>query len=225
MRAMTGHAEWRAVPPDLFSKPRFATMYMKAAARADQRGADDHRRRLLDGLHGRVVEIGAGHGLNFAHYPTAVTGVLAIEPEATLRASAEDAAARAPVPVAVVEGTADALPLGDREVDAVVVSLVLCSVPDQATALAEARRVLRPGGELRFYEHVIARSQPKRAMLQLADRSGLWPMVAGGCHPARDTGAAIEAAGFVIERCERFMFSTSALEPKIPYILGSARRT
>jgi ubiquinone/menaquinone biosynthesis C-methylase UbiE len=206
------------------SKPRFAKMYMKAAARADQRGADAHRRRLLEGLSGRVVEVGAGHGINFQHYPATVTGVLAIEPEGTLRATAEDAAKSAPVPVTVVEGTADALPLGDGEADAVVVSLVLCSVPDQATALAEARRVLRPGGEIRFYEHVIARCQPKRTILQFADRSGLWPKIAGGCHPARDTGAAIEAAGFTTERCERFGFSASALEPKIPHILGVARR-
>jgi ubiquinone/menaquinone biosynthesis C-methylase UbiE len=206
------------------SKPRFAKMYIKAAARAERRGATDHRRRLLEGLSGRVVEVGAGHGLNFAHYPAAVIEVIAIEPESTLRASAEHAAAQAPVPVTVLEGTADALPVRDGDADAVVASLVLCSVPDQATALAEARRVLRPGGQLRFYEHVIARCQPKRAILQLADHSGLWPKIAGGCHPARDTGAAIETAGFAIERCERFMFSAGALEPKVPHILGVARR-
>jgi ubiquinone/menaquinone biosynthesis C-methylase UbiE len=206
------------------SKPRFAKMYVKAAARAERRGGTDHRRRLLEGLSGRVVEVGAGHGLNFQHYPQAVTEVLAVEPEATLRAQAERAAAAAPVPVTVVAGTAEALPLGDGEADAVVASLVLCSVPDQAVALAEARRVLRPGGELRFYEHVIARCQPRRAILQFADRSGLWPKIAGGCHPARDTGAAIEDAGFTLERCERFMFRASALEPSVPHILGVARR-
>jgi ubiquinone/menaquinone biosynthesis C-methylase UbiE len=206
------------------SKPRFAKMYVKAAARAERRGATDHRRRLLEGLSGRVVEVGAGHGLNFAHYPATVTEVLAIEPEGTLRAYAEEAAKRAPVPVTVLSGTADSLPLGDGEADAVVASLVLCSVPDPAGALTEARRVLHPGGELRFYEHVIARCQPKRAILQLADHSGVWPRIAGGCHPARDTGGAIEASGFEIERCERFMFSASALEPKVPHILGVARR-
>jgi SAM-dependent methyltransferase len=206
------------------SKPRFAKMYVKAAARAEGRGATDHRRQMLDGVSGRVVEVGAGHGLNFAHYPATVTGVLAIEPESTLRARAEHAAGRAPVPVTVQSGTADALPLDDGEADAVVASLVLCSVPDQATALAEAHRALRPGGELRFYEHVIAHCQPKRTILQVADHSGLWPKIAGGCHPARDTGAAIEAAGFSIERCQRFMFSASALEPKVPHILGVARR-
>ncbi|MGH2800477.1 MAG: methyltransferase domain-containing protein [Thermoleophilaceae bacterium] len=205
-------------------RPFFARMYPKAAARADRRGATDHRRRLLDGLSGRVVELGAGNGLNFAHYPTTVTEVVAIEPEPNLRAAAEAAAQRAAVTVTVRAGTADHLPLEDGEVDAAVASLVLCSVPDQASALAELHRVLRPGGELRFYEHVIARCQPKRTILQLADRSGLWPAIAGGCHPARDTGAAIEAAGFTIERSERFGFSASAVEPSVPHILGVARR-
>jgi len=204
--------------------PRFARMYLKASDRMERRGATEHRRKLLDGLSGRVVELGAGNGLNFAHYPASVSEVIAIEPEPTLRAAAERAVEAAPAPVMVAAGTAEALPLGDAEVDAAVASLVLCSVPDQARALAEVHRVLRPGGELRFYEHVIANCQPKRALLQLVDHSGLWPKLAGGCHPARDTRAAIEAAGFEIERCERFGFKASALEPSIPHIIGRARR-
>ena len=206
------------------ARPRFARMYMKAAARADRRGATQHRRALLRDLTGRVLEVGAGNGLNFAHYPPTVTEVVAIEPEPTLRAIAQNAAAGAPVPVTVRDGTADALPLADGDMDAAVASLVLCSVPDQARALAELRRVLRPGGDLRFYEHVIARCQPMRTILQVADHSGLWPAIGGGCHPARDTGLAIEAAGFVIERCERFGFRASTLEPSVPHILGIARR-
>lgn len=164
-----------------------------------------------------------GNGLNFAHYPTTVTEVVAIEPEPTLRAEAQSAAARAPVPVVVREGVADALPMADGEMDAAAASLVLCSVPDQPRALAELHRVLRPGGELRFYEHVIARCQPKRMILQVADRSGLWPAIGGGCHPARDTAAAIQAAGFAIEHCERFGFRASPREPSLPHILGIAR--
>jgi ubiquinone/menaquinone biosynthesis C-methylase UbiE len=128
------------------------------------------------------------------------------------------------VPVRVLPGVADALPLEDESVDAAVASLVLCSVPDQDRALAELRRVLRPGGELRFYEHVISRRGPKRLLLQLADRSGLWPRIAGGCHPARDTGAAIERAGFQVRSREELMFAASRLEPSIPHILGVARR-
>jgi ubiquinone/menaquinone biosynthesis C-methylase UbiE len=206
-------------------RPRFARMYLKAGERMDRRGAADHRRRLLEGLAGRVVEVGAGNGLNFAHYPATVTEVVAIEPEPTLRAAAERAATAAAVPVTVRQGTAETLPLADGEVDAAVASLVLCSVPDQARALAELRRVLRPDGELRFYEHVIAERQPMRAILQLADHSGLWPAICGGCHPARDTGAGIEGAGFTIERCERFGFRASVLEPSVPHILGVARRS
>ena len=152
-------------------------MYPKAAARADRRGAREHRRRLLAGLSGRVLELGAGNGLNFAHYPATVTEVVAIEPEPNLRAAAKAAAQNAGVTVTVQPGTADRLPLEDGEVDAAVASLVLCSVPDQASALAALHRVLRPGGELRFYEHVIPRCQPKRAILQLADRSRLRPAI------------------------------------------------
>jgi hypothetical protein len=82
---------------------------------------------------------------------------------------------------------------------------------------------MKPGGELRFYEHVIPNCRRKRALVQLADRSGLWPRIAGGCHPARDTGAAIVRAGFDIERSERFPFAVSRWEPSVPHILGVAR--
>jgi ubiquinone/menaquinone biosynthesis C-methylase UbiE len=212
-----------AVASDI-RRPRFARMYPKAAARAERRGATDHRRRLLEGLAGRVVEVGAGNGLNFVHYPHTVSEVVAVEPEPSLRGAAAEAAAHAPVPITVRAGTADRLPLDDGAVDAAVASLVLCSVEDQTRALTELRRVIKPGGELRFYEHVVANCQPRRALLQAVDRSGLWPAIAGGCHPARDTGAAIEAAGFTIEESDRFMFSPSSLEPSIPHILGIARR-
>ena len=205
-------------------RPRFARMYLSAAPRAEQRGATEHRQRLLAGLSGVVVEVGAGHGLNFAHYPAEVTEVLAVEPEPTLRAEAERAAEDADVPVRLLPGIADELPLADASANAAVASLVLCSVPDQAGALAELRRVLRPGGELRFYEHVIPRCQPKRLMVQIADHSRIWPTIAGGCHPARDTTAAIEAAGFEIEEIDRFRFAAQRFEPSIPHILGRARR-
>jgi ubiquinone/menaquinone biosynthesis C-methylase UbiE len=210
-----------SIPTDL-PRPRFARMYLRVSPGAEQRGAREHRQRLLAGLSGTVLEIGAGHGLNFAHYPREVSEVIAIEPEPTLRARATDAASDAPVPIRVIAGIADELPLEDRSVDASVASLVLCSVPDQGRALGELRRVMRPGGELRFYEHVIPRCQPKRTVVQLVDRSGLWPAIAGGCHPARDTTAAIEQAGFEIAEIERFGFAASRFEPAIPHILGSA---
>jgi ubiquinone/menaquinone biosynthesis C-methylase UbiE len=207
------------------ARPRFARMYPRSAASAEQRGATGHRRRLLEGLSGTVAEIGAGHGLNFALYPPEVTEVVAIEPEPTLRSRAKTAAESANVPIRVLAGVADELPLEAASADAAVAGLVLCSVPDQQRALAEIRRVLHHRGELRFYEHVIPHCQPKRLLLQAIDRSGIWPAIAGGCHPARDTASAIMQAGFDIEEIERFGFSAQRFEPVIPHIVGIARRT
>jgi ubiquinone/menaquinone biosynthesis C-methylase UbiE len=204
--------------------PIFARMYRRMAAAADDAGAAEHRARLLAGLAGRVVEVGAGHGLNFGHYPAAVSEVVAVEPEAYLRAGAEDEARRAATRVTVVDGSAAALPLPDASVDAGVVSLVLCSVADQAVALGELHRAIRPGGELRFYEHVAAHD-PKVARWQRR-LDPLWTRIAGGCHLTRDTEAAIVAAGFVIERSERFLFQPCALSQlSAEHILGSARRS
>jgi ubiquinone/menaquinone biosynthesis C-methylase UbiE len=206
-------------------RPRFARGYQRMSKTAERRGATEHRRRLLKGLSGTVLELGAGHGLNFPHYPGEVTEVIAVEPEPTLRTQATRAAAGAPVPVRVIAGIADDLPIEDESLDAAVASLVLCSVPDQDRALAELRRVVRPDGELRFYEHVIPTSQPKRLLVQALDHSGLWPRIGGGCHPARDTTAAIARAGFEIHTIERIMFAAARMEPTIPYVIGTASRT
>lgn len=175
---------------------------------------------MLAGLTGRVIEIGAGNGLNFAHYPASVTEVLAVEPNDLLRASARRAAESTTVPVTVAAGHADALPAPDGGFDAAVVSLVLCSVPDPSTALSEARRVLRPGGQLRFYEHVRS-ARPPLALLQDLI-SPVWSHAAGGCHPNRDLTEAIRAAGFRIERIERFGHRPVRLSPPLAHILGTA---
>jgi ubiquinone/menaquinone biosynthesis C-methylase UbiE len=206
------------------SHPIFARLYIRGSEAGEKRGAAEHRRGLLAGLSGRVLELGCGNGLNFEHYPESVSEVVAVEPEPTMRGAAEQAARAARVEISVVDGVAEALPVDDESVDAAVASLVLCSVPDQDVALVELRRVIRPGGELRFYEHVIANRQPLRAFLRFLDGSRIWPTLAAGCHPARDTGAAIEAAGFTIERCERFGFAAGPMQPQIPHILGTARR-
>jgi ubiquinone/menaquinone biosynthesis C-methylase UbiE len=206
--------------------PVFARIYERLAPGMDAAGAAEHRRELLAGLSGRVAEVGAGAGANFRHYPAEVTDVVAIEPEPHLRGLAEKAARTAPVPVTVREGLAGSIPLEDEGVDAVVASLMLCSVPDQGAALTEMRRVLRPGGELRFYEHVRA-GDPRLARTQaLLDRSRLWPLVAGGCHCSRDTVAAIAASGLQIERCREFSFRPGRMAPPFtaPHVLGMARR-
>lgn len=205
------------------SRPLFSRLYARVSADMEERGVREHRHRLLEGLSGRVVEVGAGNGLNFAHYPAAVTEVLAVEPERHLRGMAEQAAAVAPVPVRVVEATAEAIPVDDGEFDAAVLSLVLCSVPDQAAALHEVHRVLRPRGELRYYEHVVSH-RPAMARLQKALDLTVWPRIAGGCHAARATGDAIRRAGYRVEHEERFPFKSGAWQPAIPHILGAARR-
>ncbi|MDO8213282.1 class I SAM-dependent methyltransferase [Conexibacter sp. CPCC 206217] len=181
-----------------------------------------HRDELLARLGGRVVELGAGNGINFGHYPGTVDEVVAIEPEPYLQTKARAAAASAPIDVTVLDGTADALPLPDDAADVAVTCLVLCTVPDQARALAELRRVLKPGGELRFLEHV--RSQrPRLARVQRRlDSSGIWPRLGGGCHCARDTAAAIAAAGFEIERVRSFDVGPSWGHTS-PHVLGAAR--
>ena len=206
------------------SNPFFVRFYRSSQNTATKRGEHEYRRRALEGARGRVVELGCADGANFPLYPSAVDEVIAVEPEPRFRERAKAAAAEAPVPVRVEAGTADALPLEDASVDVVLASLVLCTVPDQAAALAEARRVLRAGGELRFYEHVHAKRQPLRGFLEVAYRTRVWPLLGGGCNPTRDTLSAIQAAGFEIERCERVMFSPSMLVPKIPHVLGVAHR-
>ena len=202
--------------------PIFARLFAWGASNAPEEQTD-HRRRLLAGLSGRVVEVGAGNGLNFPHYPPEVTEVLAVEPEPFLRDKATQAAAKAPVPVHVVDGLADALPAEEASYDAGVASLVLCSVPEQGRALAELRRVIRPGGELRFYEHV--RAHDARVARSQDRINKLWPRFSGGCHPNRDTPASIEAAGFEIEQCDRFTFRPFFLLKAIePHVIGVARR-
>jgi SAM-dependent methyltransferase len=200
--------------------PIFARCYARVGHLMDAE-IGDHRRRLLAGLTGRVLEVGAGNGLNFQHYPAAVTEVLAIEPEPYLCRLALAAARQAPVPIRVVDGTGEALPALDRAVDVVVASLVLCTVTDLNQALAETRRVLRPGGKLRFYEHVRA-EDPRLARWQ--DRlERPWGWLVGGCHPNRDTVAAITAAGLRLEQLDRF--DLQAMPPLArPHVLGLAER-
>ena len=205
-----------------FQHPRFARMYERISAEAEERGTAEHRDRVLAGLSGRVIEIGAGNGLNFAHYPDTVEEVVAVEPDDHLRALAQRAAVDASVPVTVVAGHATALPAEDASFDAAVTTLVLCSVPDVPAALAELRRVLKPDAELRFFEHVRS-EKPWYGLLQDAI-TPLWSRAGGGCHPNRDTTTAIRAAGFDFELLDRFHFAPLRYFPPHAHILGRARQ-
>jgi ubiquinone/menaquinone biosynthesis C-methylase UbiE len=202
--------------------PIFARFFVWMSRGEDEHGVGDLRRELLRGLEGRVVEVGAGHGNNFPHYPRTVGEVVAVEPEPHLRGLAEQAAGRAPVPVHVVAGRAEQLPLEDESFDAAVVSGVLCSVADPGRSLAEIRRVLVPGGELRFWEHVRAEEPRLERVQRLLDPA--WQLVSGGCHLRRETAAAIEDAGFTMDRLRRFRFEAGVLgRPTSPQIVGVAR--
>ena len=203
--------------------PIFARMLGRLIEREERMGQAEHREEMLSGLSGRVVELGAGNGINFRHYPSSVTEVVAVEPEPYLRERAEQAARGAPVPVSVVDGLGGELSFEDSAFDAAVASLVLCSVPEQNPVLSDLFRVIRPGGELRFYEHVRA-NNPRLVRLQDAV-TPVWKLLGGGCHPNRDTGAAIERAGFAIVTCRRVAFRPCFIcAPVTPHILGRARR-
>jgi ubiquinone/menaquinone biosynthesis C-methylase UbiE len=202
--------------------PLFARFFHRFCGRDRGDGERGLRRELLAGAHGRVIEVGAGNGINFEHYPSSVSELVAVEPEPYLRAQAEKAARRAPVQTRVTAGTAATLELETDSADVLVVCGVLCSVPDQAAALGEFRRVLRPGGELRFYEHVRSRRAGFARWQRLVD--GLWSRMMGGCHTDRETLAAIIEAGFAIDRCRGFGFPARAIcYPVAPRILGVAR--
>lgn len=205
----------------LVRNPLFAWYFARAGARNEERGNRELRVEMLAGLAGRVVEVGAGTGLNFPHYPPEVREVVAVEPEPYLRERAAEAAASAPVPVKVVDGMADRLPV-DEPVDAVVVSGVLCSVADPHAALAEFHRVLRPGGELRFYEHVRSHD-PLFAGVQRA-AAPAWARLMGGCRCDQDTLPEIRRV-FTVERVRGFRFPYgSRIWPAAPRIHGAARK-
>jgi ubiquinone/menaquinone biosynthesis C-methylase UbiE len=195
--------------------PCFARLYSRVSRWLDHRGGSEHRQRLVAPLSGRVIEVGAGNGLNFPHYPRSVTSVLALEPEARLGAEALRSAPAAPVPVRMVSARAEQLPVADDRFDGAVLSLVMCSVADPARALAELRRVVRPGGTIRFYEHV---RSPRPAVGAVQDVvTPVWSAGAGGCHLNRDTIATIRAAGFEITALDRFTFAG------VTHVLGTAR--
>jgi ubiquinone/menaquinone biosynthesis C-methylase UbiE len=201
--------------------PIFARVYARTS-QAMERGIGRHRDQLLAGLSGTVIEVGAGNGMNFAHYPRQVTSVVAVEPEPHLRRLAEHSARQATVRVKVVDATADQLPAADGSVDAVVFSLVLCTVPRPAAALAEAARVLRPDGQVRFLEHVRADGRLAQAVQRLLQAT-VFPALSGGCHPARDTETTIENAGFTIGELRHLTFADTQIPfPTSPLILGTA---
>lgn len=195
----------------------FARGWVLASPVLERFGLARARRRLVAGLSGTVVEVGAGIGVTFEHYPPEVTRVVAVEPDPHLREHARRRAAEAPVPVDVVDSVAEALPLADGEADAVVFGLVLCTVPDVPAALAEARRVLASGGQLRLLEHVRAEG----VLGGVADRvAPAWGHLGGGCRPNQDTESLVAAAGFDVAGLRTRPFPP--VVPIMPMLSGAA---
>lgn len=200
----------------------FARIYPRVNRAMDREGMAERRQDLLAGAAGQVVEVGAGNGATFAHYPDKVDEVLAVEPERHLRLLAMDAAQNAPVPIRVVDGTAEQIPADDGAADVVVSSLVLCSVREQPTALREIRRILRPGGQLRLLEHVRS-DRPRAARFQRILDATIWPTLAGGCHTSRDTVDAVRQSGFEVAEVTTFRLE-NMITPTHPFVLATAVR-
>jgi len=200
-------------------------MYDRMMARVERDGLDAMRGELIGEASGRTLELGAGTGHNLHHYGEAVSELILTEPDPHMaRRLRTRLAAAPPVPSATsVEAPAERLPVDDASVDTVVATLVLCTIPDPAAALAEVTRVLRRGGRFLFLEHVRSESSPRLAGWQ--DRlERPWGWIAGGCHPNRDTAATLEASGLEIERVERLEMPPSGGPMVRPLIRGAARR-
>jgi ubiquinone/menaquinone biosynthesis C-methylase UbiE len=198
----------------------FAAMYDRMSRSSEEAGVGEMRQRLLSDVSGDILELGAGTGMNLSHYDEGLASLVLTEPEpAMLRRLQPKALEEAPN-AEVVQASAEDLPFEDASFDAVVSTLVLCGVEDQARALQEAKRVLRPGGRLLFIEHVRS-DDPKLARFQ--DRMNRFNHFLVGCDCNRQTLAAIEEQGFTVSKVEPTELPKA---PKFvrPAIVGSAVR-
>jgi ubiquinone/menaquinone biosynthesis C-methylase UbiE len=174
--------------------PRLCDLSMR------NRRLSPYRARVVGAAEGRVLEIGVGSGLNLPFYRAAVREIIALEPAPRLIAMARRPASAAPAPVTFIDGSAEAIPLGDRSVDTVVTTWTLCTISEASTALGEMRRVLRPGGRLRFVEHGLA---PDERVRRWQNRlTPAWRWFSGGCHLNRPIQTMIEGSGFRLDRLE-----------------------
>jgi ubiquinone/menaquinone biosynthesis C-methylase UbiE len=197
----------------------FAALYDTVGKGSEEAGLREERRQLLASAEGAVIELGAGTGLNVELYPEAVTGLVFTEPDQHMRRRLQRRVEALDRPAEVVKASAEALPFPDGTFDTAVVTLVLCSVPDQQAALSEIARVLKPNGRLLFLEHV--RSTDTKIARRQDRIKPLYNLV--GCNPNRDTLAGIEASPFTVESVKHGEVPKA---PKVerPLIAGIGRR-
>ena len=197
----------------------FAAVYDRVMAVAEEAGLAARREALLADAAGRVVEIGGGTGANLTFYPRSVTGLVIAEPEESMAKRLERKLAGYPIATQVIRAPAERLPLPAASFDCAVATLVLCTVPDPAGALAEIRRLLKPGGRLLFLEHVRA-EDPALARWQDLLRVP-WSWVGCGCQCNRRTVESIDAAGFSISDLRRERLPKAAALVR-PLVMGTA---
>lgn len=181
----------------------FSAVYDRGFKATEEAGLRDMRHELLAQARGRVLELGAGTGLNLEHYPEGIDGLTLVEPDPHMTKQLREKLARSgkAAEISVVEAPGEDLPFPDDSFDTVAVTLVLCTVPDQAATLMEIKRVLKPDGQLLFIEHVRA-DDPGLARWQ--DRlEKPWRFLGDGCHCNRNTVSSISAAGFDLDEVER----------------------
>ena len=205
-----------------YTHPVFAQVYRLIAAAGERGGFGRLRASVLADASGRLLILGLGPGHDLTHLPAAVTSVVAVEPDPSMRALAHGRITACPVPVTLLSADAHALPLSDSSVDAVLCACVLCSVAQPDRALAELRRVLVPGGRLLLLEHVAAPPGHWVGRLQHVLQP-FWGRAAGGCSVRRDTAGAVAGAGFDVTAVRTTMVWPN-LPPVAPTVLGTAVR-
>jgi ubiquinone/menaquinone biosynthesis C-methylase UbiE len=214
-------AQDRAVKKTSTSQRWFAGWYPKFMERAERNGQGAIRREQLTAASGRVLEIGAGNGFSVPHYPAGLAELVLLEPNPAFRTQLSERASTLEFPATVLDGDAHALPFADASFDTVTASLVFCSVTDPARALSEVYRVLRPGGQFLFHEHV--RGGRVRGILQDI-MAPLQRRLADGCYPNRDFESFIAGSPLHVVSLVHLKMPSSF--PTItPLVVGSAVRT
>ena len=178
----------------------FAALYDRGLKATEEGGLREMRRQVLAAASGRTIDLGAGTGANVGLFPPVVTELVLAEPDRHMIKKLRSKLGEEDAGIEAVEASAEDLPFEDSSFDTAVFTLVLCTVPDPAAALAEAARVLRPGGRMLFVEHVRAEEQ---GLARWQDRlEKPWRFLADGCHCNRDTVAMIEASPLSLEQVE-----------------------